>query len=123
MNFDSLSRWMLCSVLALGNLVIAAAGTAEEPDLRSQSQSSEEPVANGAPMIAMDRAPRLIFNPSTVEGYRCESRTCSGVASMAITPGGRLWVAWYTGTTPGAKIETCPNAYVVVSTSGDGGRT
>ena len=123
MNFDSLSRWMLCSVLALGNLVIAVAGTAEEPDLRPQSQSSEQPVANGAPMIAMDRAPRLIFNPSTVEGYRCESRTCSGVASMAITPGGRLWVAWYTGTTPGAKIETCPNAYVVVSTSGDGGKS
>ncbi|MFM8905474.1 MAG: sialidase family protein, partial [Verrucomicrobiota bacterium] len=40
-----------------------------------------------------------------------------------ITHGGRLWAAWYVGTTPGAKIETCPNAYVVVSTSGDGGKT
>jgi hypothetical protein len=42
---------------------------------------------------------------------------------MAITSKGRLWVAWYSGTTPDAKIETCPNAHVVVSTSGDGGRT
>lgn len=32
-------------------------------------------------------------------------------------------MAWYSGTTPDARIETCPNAYVVVSTSEDGGKT
>lgn len=121
MNSVSLLRLMLCSVLALGNLFIAVTVSAEGSG--SRSQSSEQPVVNGAPMIAMDRAPKLIFNPSTVKSHRRESRTCSGVASMTIAPGGRLWVAWYTGTTPGAKIETCPNAYVVVSTSGDGGKS
>jgi len=77
----------------------------------------------GAPVIAMDAPPMLISNPSATEAYRCANRTCTGVPSLAISPGGRLWVAWYSGTTPGTKIETCPNAYVVVSTSGDGGKT
>lgn len=77
----------------------------------------------GAPVIAMDALPMLISNPSATEAYRCANRTCSGVPSLAISPGGRLWAAWYSGTTPGTKIETCPNAYVVVSTSGDGGKT
>ena len=119
MNSVSILRLMPCSVSALVFLAITVAASAEESG--SRSQSSEQPAVNGAPMIAMDRAPKLIFDPSAVKGYRRESRTCSGVASMAIAPGGRLWVAWYTGTTPSAKIETCPNAYVVVSTSGDGG--
>ena len=79
--------------------------------------------AKRTPVVATDWLPKLILNPSTTEAYSRAKRTCTGVASMAITRGGRLWVAWYSGTTPGAKIETCPNAYVVVSTSGDGGKT
>ena len=78
---------------------------------------------DGAPAIAMDGPPTLIPNPSVTEAYSRAKRTCTGVPSMAITRGGRLWVAWYSGTTPGEKIEKCPNAYVVVSTSGDGGKT
>jgi len=79
--------------------------------------------AGKAPVVAGDWVPERIPNPSTTEAYSRARRTCTGVASMTITPGGRLWTAWYVGTTPGAKIETCPNAYVVVSTSGDGGKT
>jgi predicted neuraminidase len=77
----------------------------------------------GAPAIAMDGPPKLIPDPSVTEAYSRAKRTCTGVASMAITRGGRLWAAWYSGTTPGEKIETCPNAYVVVSTSANGGAT
>lgn len=78
---------------------------------------------SSAPVVSADWVPKLIPNPSATEAYSRSKRTCTGVASMTITRGGRLWVAWYSGTTPGAKIETCPNAYVVVSTSGDGGKT
>ena len=77
----------------------------------------------GAPAIAMDAPPKLIPNPSATEDYRRADRTCTGVPSIAVTHAGRLWVAWYSGTTPDAKIETCANAYVIVSTSGDGGKT
>ena len=79
--------------------------------------------AGKAPVVARDWVPKLIPDPSATEPYRRAKRTCTGVASMAITRGDRLWVAWYSGTTPGAKIETCPNAYVVVSTSANGGAT
>jgi hypothetical protein len=82
----------------------------------------DRPIA-GAPAIAMDGPPQVYLEPSATEVYRRANRTCSGVPSLAITPGGRLWVAWYSGTTPGEKIERCPNAYVVVTTSGDGGKT
>ena len=74
-------------------------------------------------IVAGDWVPKLIPSPSTTETYRRAKRTCTGVPSIAVTRAGRLWVAWYSGTTLDAKIETCPNAYVVVSTSGDGGKT
>ncbi|MHC4876770.1 MAG: sialidase family protein [Planctomycetota bacterium] len=38
---------------------------------------------------------------------------------MAVSPGGRLWANWYAGVTP----KEDHNNYVVVSTSGDDGRT
>ncbi len=38
---------------------------------------------------------------------------------MAVTPGGRLWATWYAGVTPGEDH----NNYVVLSTSGDNGKT
>jgi len=89
----------------------------------AETQSVEPGPVFGAPAIAMDSPPQLIIDPARNHIYGREHRTCTGVASMAITSKGRLWVAWYSGTTPDAKIETCPNAHVVVSTSGDGGRT
>jgi hypothetical protein len=67
--------------------------------------------------------PRLITDPGATPAYARASRTGTGVPSIAVSKAGRIWAAWYSGTTPGEIIERCPHAYVVVSTSGDGGRT
>jgi len=45
------------------------------------------------------------------------NRAFQGISSMAVSPGGRLWVTWYAGKTPGED----QNNYVVLSTSGDNG--
>jgi predicted neuraminidase len=47
------------------------------------------------------------------------NRAFQGIPSMAVTPGGRLWANWYAGKTPGED----QNNYVVLSTSGDNGKT
>ncbi len=63
--------------------------------------------------------PRLIKNPSIEQQYSPGNRKFSGIPSIAVSPGGRLWAVWYSGKTPD---EDCNN-YVVVSSSGDGGNT
>ena len=63
--------------------------------------------------------PKLIKNPATVENYTAESRKFTGIPSLAISHGGRMWAVWYAGITPGEDS----NNYVVVSTSGDNGKT
>ncbi len=77
----------------------------------------------GTAASSKDTPPRLIPNPGSTADYNRAKRTCSGVPSMAVSRGGRIWAMWYSGTTRGEIIERCPHAYVVVSTSGDGGRT
>jgi len=67
--------------------------------------------------------PKIIVSPGGTAEYTRASRTCTGAPSLAVSRGGRLWAAWFSGTTPGEIIERCPHAYVVVSTSGDGGKT
>jgi hypothetical protein len=47
------------------------------------------------------------------------NRAFSGIPSIAVAPGGRLWATWYAGVTP----DEDRNNYVVLSTSGDGGAT
>lgn len=47
------------------------------------------------------------------------NRAFQGIPSLAVSPGGRLWVTWYAGVTP----EEDENNYVVLSTSGDDGKT
>ncbi len=47
------------------------------------------------------------------------NRAVTMVPSMAVTPGGRLWATWYAGYSGGEG----PNNYVVLSTSGDNGKT
>ena len=42
-----------------------------------------------------------------------------GISSLAVSPGGRLWATWYAGITPNED----ENNYVVLSTSGDNGKT
>ena len=47
------------------------------------------------------------------------NRGFTGIPSMAVAPGGRLWATWYAGRTPSED----QNNYVVLATSGDDGRT
>jgi hypothetical protein len=47
------------------------------------------------------------------------NRAFTGIPSMAVSPRGRLWATWYAGVTPGED----QNNYVVLSTSGDDGKT
>lgn len=47
------------------------------------------------------------------------NRAHQGIPSLAVAPQGRLWATWYAGVTPGEDH----NNYVVLSTSGDGGKT
>lgn len=68
---------------------------------------------NGVAASARSVPPILIADPTDTKDCARIERTRSGVASMAITQGGRIWVAWYVGATPGAKIDTRPNAYLV----------
>jgi hypothetical protein len=62
--------------------------------------------------------PKLIKNPSSDENYTSESRKFTGISSLAVSSGGRMWAVWYAGITPGEDF----NNYVVVATSGDGGK-
>ena len=47
------------------------------------------------------------------------NRAFTGIPSMAVAPKGRLWASWYAGVTPAEDL----NNYVVLSTSGDDGKT
>ncbi len=47
------------------------------------------------------------------------NRAFQGIPSMAVAPGSRLWANWYAGVTPGED----QNNYVVLSSSGDNGKT
>lgn len=47
------------------------------------------------------------------------NRAFAGIPSMAVAPKGRLWATWYAGVTPAEDL----NNYVVLSTSGDDGKT
>lgn len=61
--------------------------------------------------------PEYIGSPQA--GHEITKRAFQGIPSLAITPTGRLWATWYAGKTPGEDA----NNYVVLSTSGDGGKT
>jgi len=53
------------------------------------------------------------------QDYNLTNRKFQGIPSLAISPEGRLWATWYAGKTPSED----ENNYVVVATSGDGGKT
>jgi hypothetical protein len=84
----------LVTVLLLASLVVLHA--ADAPSL-------QPPLHLGPP-----RADQAVAN-----------RAFTGIPSMAVAPKGRLWATWYAGVTPGEDL----NNYVVLSTSGDDGRT
>lgn len=66
---------------------------------------------------ALVEPPRHVGPPLPL--HAVTNRAFQGIPSLAVTPGGRLWAAWYAGKTPGEDH----NNYVVLSTSGDGGNT
>jgi len=61
--------------------------------------------------------PPQILQPGQPQ-HATDNRAFQGIPSLAIAPGGRLWATWYAGTTPAEDA----NNYVVLSTSGDGGK-
>lgn len=64
------------------------------------------------------QAPEYAGSPKHPD-HAVTNRGFQGIPSMAVSPGGRLWGNWYAGVTPGEDH----NNYVVVTTSGDDGRT
>jgi hypothetical protein len=116
-------RLELCLAVLMPATVIAA----DSPHAvdRGQPNRDTEHLTDddGGPRVYEANPPTLIPNPGGTADHARTSRTCTGVPSIAVSRGGRLWVAWFSGTTPGEIIERCPHAYVVVSTSGDGGET
>jgi len=67
--------------------------------------------------------PAFLNPPQVLTGlssaYVLISRRFQGIPSLAVAPGGRLWATWYAGKTKGED----QNNYVVVSSSGDNGKT
>lgn len=63
--------------------------------------------------------PEIIENPASLKGYSPESRRFTGIPSIAISAGGRIWCIWYAGTSP----DEDQNNYVVLASSGDKGKT
>ena len=51
--------------------------------------------------------------------HAVNNRAFTGIPSVAVSAGGRLWATWYAGITPGEDL----NNYVVLSTSGDNGKS
>ncbi len=57
--------------------------------------------------------------PPKLPDHATTNRAFQGIPSMAVAPNGRLWADWYAGVTPSEDH----NNYVVVSTSGDDGKS
>lgn len=114
-------------LIILNAFLLAALAASQADDKPGRPNPGQlggvDPDDGTAPRPEKTVPPRLIPNPNSTKDYARAKRTCTGVPSLAVSRGGRLWAAWFSGTTPGEIIERCPNAYVVVSTSGDGGKT
>ncbi len=63
--------------------------------------------------------PEIITDPGRYYKYSEESRKFTGIPSLAVTPGGRVWATWYAGPTPNED----DNNYVILSTSENGGKS
>jgi predicted neuraminidase len=71
-----------------------------------------------SPSFCFDAVPPQHVGPPLAQ-HAATNRAFQGISSLAVSPGGRLWVTWYAGKTPGEDH----NNYVVLSTSGDNGTT
>ena len=77
---------------------------------QAYSQKEDQPFLN---------PPNVIVSPGNFDQYGVQSRKFTGIPSFAITPGGRMWAAWYAGSSSGED----QNNYVPLTTSSDGGKT
>ena len=93
----------ICALCALSFFILHSSFL-----ISARAASAQTPFLN-APQHA--GPPKLEHAPT--------NRAFQGISSMAVAPGGRLWVTWYAGETPGED----ENNYVVLSTSGDNGKT
>jgi len=110
---------LLTALLLAPLAVLYAADKAAKPN--PAQFAGIDPDDGTAPRPEHMAPPRLIPNPNSTEDYARAKRTCTGVPSIAVSRGRRIWAAWFSGKTPGEIIERCPYAYVIVSTSGDMG--
>lgn len=69
--------------------------------------------------LSADPLPPQHAGPPLLPRHAVTNRAFTGISSLAVAPNGRLWVTWYAGPTPGEDH----NNYVVLSTSGDAGKT
>ncbi|MBC8350401.1 MAG: exo-alpha-sialidase [Planctomycetes bacterium] len=77
-----------------------------------------------APLTALHAADSPSLQPPQHFGkpkpeHAVTNRAFCGIPSLAIAPKGRMWATWYAGVTPAEDL----NNYVVLSTSGDRGKT
>ncbi len=78
-------------------------------------------LASGQDTVAADAdflQPAKYMGPPQAE-HAVDARAFQGIPSLASSPRGRLWATWYAGKTPGED----QNNYVVLSTSGDDGKS
>jgi len=85
------------------------------------------PAAIAAPLVALAVALHAAVTAAATPApahvgppqpeHAATNRAFTGIPSLAVAPGGRLWATWYAGVTPGEDA----NNYVVLATSGDGG--
>ncbi len=61
--------------------------------------------------------PQVIALPENGDTHSAKNRKFTGIPSLAISTGGRMWAVWYAGITP----DEDENNYIVVSSSPDGG--
>lgn len=104
-RFGLVFSWTV--VLGLASAVYAETGT----------PTGGAAVVPTADTPAFMRPPQVITDPGG--DHLPASRRHQGVPSLPISPKGRLWATLDAGTTPGED----QNNYVVLSTSGDGGKT
>ncbi|MCS6851737.1 MAG: glycoside hydrolase [Gemmataceae bacterium] len=88
---------VLPAAVVLGDFVVADPGTAAD------TPSLAPPKHLGSPRP--EHAPT--------------NRAFQGIPSLAVAPRGRFWATWYAGVTPAED----QNNYVVLATSGDGGKS
>jgi hypothetical protein len=117
---DILARKLVGSKSKLKMLISRPLGIKKEPRPPvGDAAKRQANTANGSVLAepASLAAPKHVGPP--LAEHAVTNRAFQGIPSMGVAPNGRLWATWYAGVTPGED----QNNYVVLTTSGDGGKT